>query len=130
MSWTRPWLPSVNRHKTLNPKLGILQDWDSIGDGYWLKHGVELILNMANMEARVQEVSESPERVSSIATELKGKRSKAALEAFAANDAFLNERYQTTTGALLTPLCELLHNSNALTHAIWTQVSHTRIFMI
>lgn len=123
----RQFLPQnlVAESETVNPKPETgnpVQDWDSIGDGYWLKHGVELILSMANMEARVQEATDSPERVSSIAAELKGKRSAAALEAFAANDAFLNQQYQTTTGALLTPLCELLHNSNALTHAIWTQV--------
>lgn len=91
------------------------QEWDAIGDSYWLKHAVELILCIANSNTKIGEGCKSSNK------ELfppEGK-STAILDQ---NDLFLNELYESTMGNLLHPLCELLHHSNALAHSMWIEL--------
>ncbi len=96
------------------------QEWDPIGDSYWLRHGIELIMCMAKADQAVCEGKES-----AVAADMRANKPGVTPESLAIiqeNDAFLNDAYRVNASALLEPLCELLHHSNGLSHAIWIQL--------
>ena len=95
------------------------QEWDAIGDSYWLKHAVELILNIANTQVRVGEGRDAKNVEEWRRT---AKKREGVEEVLGAHDAFLNEAYQLPMSALLEPLCELMHHSNVLAHSMWVEV--------
>ena len=95
------------------------QEWDAIGDSYWLKHAVELILNIANNEVRIGAGLESKNLEE---WKSSGKKMPAVDQVLAAHDAFINDAYRMPMSALLEPLCELMVQSNVLAHTMWGEI--------
>ena len=72
------------------------QEWDAIGDSYWLKHAVELILCISNQSIKLGEGQAST-------CEADGKDAGLGapiLSVLADNDTFLTAAFDTTTGTL------------------------------
>jgi transformation/transcription domain-associated protein len=95
------------------------QEWDAIGDSYWLKHAVELILNIANNEVRIGAGLESKNLEE---WKSSGKKMPGVDQVLAAHDAFINDAYRMPMSALLEPLCELMVQSNVLAHTMWGEI--------
>ena len=95
------------------------QEWDAIGDSYWLKHAVELILNIANTEVRI---GEGLEAKMAEGWRQQGKKRAGVEEILAAHDEFINSAYRQPMSALLEPVCELMHHSNLLAHSMWVEI--------